>query len=86
MAYANDVLHQLDPPPSKQEYNDTLDSRLFDYLDFAPGAVITIRQFLEIVTKKVPGIEKICTHPKEDQSRRLNGLIQGLIKLGIRNE
>jgi hypothetical protein len=79
------VLHQLDPPLSKQEYNDTLDRRLFDYLGFAPGTVMTIRQYLKIVDKKVPGIEEICTHPKEDQRQRLDGLIRGLIKLGIRN-
>ena len=81
----DDVLSQTDPPLSKQEYNDALDHRLFDYLGFAPGTVMTILQYLEIVDKKVPGIEEICTHPREDQRQRLDGLIQGLIKLGIRN-
>ena len=81
----DDVLSQLDPPLSKQEYNDILDRRLFDYLGFAPRTVMTIRRYLELVNKKAPGIEEICTHPKEDQRQRLDGLIQGLIKLGIRN-
>jgi len=79
-----DVLAQLTPSPSKQAYNDVLDSRLFDDLSIEPNAVITIREYLEAVNKKVPGIEKICTHPKENQQERLNGLVSGLIKLGVR--
>lgn len=80
----DDVLHQLNPPISKQEYNDGLDRRLFAYLDLTPGVVMTIREFLEIINKKVPGIEKLCTHPKEDQKTRLEGLMRGLAKLGIK--
>lgn len=79
-----DVLAQLTPSPSKQAYNDLLDSRLFDDLRIEPNAMITTGEFLFEVNKKLPGIEKICTHPKEDQQERLNGLISGLIKLGIR--
>jgi hypothetical protein len=81
-----DVLGQLTPSPSKQAYNDVLDSRLFDDLSIAPGSMITSREYLEAVSKKVPGIEKICTHPKEDQHERLNGLVTGLSKLGLREK
>ena len=80
----SDVLAQLKPAPSKQAYNDVLDCRLFDYLSLDINNVITIRKYLEIVNEKVTGIEKICTHPKENMEERLNGLIDGLIKLGIR--
>lgn len=79
-----DVLAQLSPSPSKQAYNDVLDSRLFDDLSIEPDSVITTREYLKAVNKKVPGIEKICTHPKENQQERLNGLVSGLIKLGFR--
>ncbi len=79
-----DVLAQLTPSPSKQAYNDVLDSRLFDDLSIEPDCEITTREYLEVVNKKVPGIEKICTHPKENQQERLNGLVSGLIKLGLR--
>ena len=79
-----DVLAQLTPSPSKQAYNDVLDSRLFDDLSIEPDSEITTREYLEVVNKKVPGIEKICTHPKENQQERLNGLVSGLIKLGLR--
>jgi len=81
-----DVLAQLDPSPSKQAYNDVLDCRLLDYLEIERDSVMTVREYLEIVNKKVPGIEKICTHPKEDEQKRLYGLRQGLVKLGIRSE
>jgi len=81
-----DMLAQLTPSPSKQAYNDVLDSRLFDDLSIQPDAVISISEYLEAINKKVPGIEKICTHPKEDPQERLNGLVSGLVKLGFREE
>ena len=81
----DDVMPNLEPPSSKQKYNDDLDRQLFNYLDFTPGTIVTIRQFLETLNEKVPGIEKICTHPGEDQKARLDGLKQGLFKLGIRS-
>lgn len=80
----DDVLSQTDLPRSKQEYNDDLDRRLFAHFGIEPGTVMTVRQFLETVNEHVPGIEAICTHPREDPKRRLEGLSQGLTKLGIR--
>ena len=79
-----DVLAQLAPSPSKQAYNDVLDCRLFDDLSMEPGMILTFYEFLGAVNLKVPGIEKICTHPKENQEDRLKGLVSGLMKLGIR--
>jgi len=82
----SNVLGQIKPSPSMQAYNDVLDSRLFDYLSIEVDSVMTSREFLEMVNERVPGIEKICTHPKEDQEKRLTGLIDGLVKLGIREQ
>ena len=82
----DDVLAQLNPAPSKQAYNDVLDCRLFDNLTIKVNTVMTTHKYLEIVNAKVPGIEKICTHPKENQEERLKGLIDGLVKLGIRKK
>jgi hypothetical protein len=79
-----DVLSQLNPSPSKQAYNDVLDCRLFDYLSIKVNSVMTIRKYLEIVNERVPGIEEICTHPKESRQERLQGLVNGLAKLGVR--
>jgi hypothetical protein len=79
----DDVLSQLDPPISKQKYNDDLDKRLLDYLGLATSSVMTVRKYLEIVAKNLPGVEKICTHPGEDQEARLCGLQHGLARLGI---
>lgn len=78
-----DIVHQLDPPISKQKYNDELDNRLFDDLGLPSSGTMTIREYLEIVNKKLPGLEKICTHPKENQQERLMGLQEGLTKLGV---
>lgn len=79
-----DVLAQLNPSPAKQAYNDVLDSRLFDHLLISPGTEMTIREYLGLINEKTPGIESICTHPKEDPETRLTGLMNGLGKLGIR--
>ncbi len=80
-----DVLAQLNPSPSKQAYNDVLDSRLFDLLEITPDDILSTRAYLELINEKTPGIERICTHPKEDPEERLKGLISGLIRLGIRD-
>lgn len=82
----NDVLAQITPSPSKQAYNDVLDCRLFDHFSLAPGCVMSVRNYFEIVNSHTPGIEKICTHPKENPDSRLSGLVYGLIKSGIRNQ
>jgi hypothetical protein len=79
----DDVLRQLNPPVSKQKYNDGLDERLLKYLKLTSTRAMTIRKYLEIVAKNLPGVEKICSHPGEDQKARLAGLQNGLAKLGI---
>jgi hypothetical protein len=80
-----DVLAQIIPSPSKQAYNDVLDSRLFDHFKLVPGCIIDVRKYLETVNDYTPGIEQICTHPKENPERRLKGLCNGLFRLGIRD-
>ena len=80
-----DSLRQVSPPVSKQEYNDDLDTRVFAYLNFKPGTIMTVREYLALVGSHVPGIEKICTHPGEEQSSRLEGLSKGLAKIGKAN-
>ncbi len=80
----DDILAQIKPAPSKQAYNDILDSRIFDCLALNPNCTMTARHYLELINQKTPGIEIICTHPKELPSERLKALIAGLTKLGIR--
>jgi hypothetical protein len=79
----DDVLSQLAEPVSKQAYNDALDSKLFPYLGIAPGARLTMRQFLERVRQHLPGIEQVCTHPGEDRGSRRQGLEDGLLRFGM---
>ncbi|NMC37617.1 MAG: hypothetical protein GYA41_04770 [Bacteroidales bacterium] len=81
-----DVLGQLHPSPSKQAYNDVLDCRLLDHFGLMPGRNLTAHDYLQIVNSFTPGVEKICTHPKEDPEDRLAGLKRGLMKLGLRND
>lgn len=80
----DDILAQLRPSPSKQAYNDILDCRLFDHFKLEPGTVITFSRYLEILNNHTPGLEEICTHPKEDPEKRLKGLANGLARLGNR--
>jgi len=78
-----DVLPQCEDKPSKQKYNDNLDQKVLDYLNLKNGTQLTVREYLGVVKNKFDGIEKICTHPKEDENYRLEGLKKGLRKLGI---
>ena len=64
--------------------NDVLDSRIFDLFEIESDCIMTTRAYLGLVNEKTPGIERICTHPKEDPEARLEGLTAGLVKLGIR--
>jgi len=77
----NDVLRQVQPHLSKQHYNDSLDARLMACLGMKQGAEMTVREFLELINRHVPGIENICTHPGEAKSERLDGLAKGLSRL-----
>lgn len=81
----SDVLSQLKPSPPKQSYNDVLDSRILDLLALETGTILTFKEYLVKVNEKTPGIEYICTHPKEKMDERLSGLINGLKKLGVRS-
>lgn len=80
----DDVLGQLEAPTSKQTYNDALDARLFSYFEMQPGTRMTVGEFLERLNAHTPGIEKICTHPGEEERYRLDGLEKGLMRLGVR--
>ena len=78
-----DVLHQLDPPISKQVYNDELDRKIMTFLSLEQNTVLTIRQYLVKIKNSMDSIVDICTHPKEDKESRRTGLIKGMEKLGI---
>ena len=79
-----DVLGQLEEPISKQVYNDELDGKLFSDFKIRPGMRMTVREFLRRLDQHTPGIEKVCTHPGEEESHRLEGLKRGLARLGVR--
>ena len=80
------MLNKHDPPESADEYNDRLDRRLMDFLGLSVGGELTLREFFEMVNSRTPGIEAVCTHPTQNPRDRLNGLIRGLVNLGIREE
>jgi len=79
-----DILHQLEEPISKQTYNDELDGKLFSNFKIQPGTRMTVGEFLERLNEHTPGIEKVCTHPGEMERSRLEGLMRGLTRLGVR--
>ncbi len=81
----DDVVSQLDPPPSKQDYNDDLDRRVFAHLQMQAGAVMTVREFLRVVRARFEGLPEICVHPKRSVEERAANLDAGLKKLGVQN-
>jgi len=80
------ILEHHDPPEAMDDYNDPLDRRILRALDVAPGAVMPMREFLRMLNERMPGFERICTHPGRTQADRREGLIQGLRALGLRAE
>ena len=79
----DDVVSQLDPPPSKQDHNDDLDRRVFAHLQMQEGAVMTVREFLRVVREHFQGLPEICVHPKRSLEERAANLDAGLKKLGV---
>ncbi len=77
----DDVLSQLDPPVSKQDYNDDLDRRLLVHLEMTEGQVMSFREYLGVIRAHLDGIEQVCAHPGEDPAGRLSKLTEGLEKL-----
>ncbi|MEA3401429.1 MAG: DUF1284 domain-containing protein [Armatimonadota bacterium] len=77
----DDVLSQLDPPVSKQAYNDDLDRRLLAHLEMHEGQVMSFREYLAVIRAHIDGIEQVCAHPGEDPAQRLSDLTRGLEKL-----
>jgi hypothetical protein len=80
----DDVLSQLDPPTSKQEYNDDLDRRVLAHLGMQEGEAMTARAFLTRVAEHFEGLPEVCTHPKQAVAYRASNLRGGLEKLGIK--
>lgn len=81
--WCDDVLSQLDPPVSKQDYNDDLDRRLLEFLGIAEGEAMTFRDYLTRIRENFDGIEEICSHPGEDPTSRRNRLNRGLCEFGV---
>jgi hypothetical protein len=77
----DDVLSQLNPSPSKQAYNDVLDSILLDFLEMKENTVLTVIEYVDLVDRKMPDIVDYCTHPKENKKDRLKGMEAGIVKI-----
>lgn len=70
------------PPMKKQDYNDALDKKLFDYLNIRPGTKMAVLEFMELVLSKMPEIIAIATHPGADKTYTEQGLLKIREKLG----
>ena len=78
----DDVLSQLDPPISKQDYNDDLDRRLLAYFELQEGDRMTFGEYLEVIREHFEGLPEICTHPGGSVKERATNLDAGLNRLG----
>lgn len=78
-----DVVHGVEPPESKQEYNDRLDRAVMAHLGLREGQTLTVRVYLQHVSDHLYDLERICSHPGEDPRERQRRLLAGLRKCGI---
>ena len=78
----DDVLSQLDPPISKQEYNDDLDRRVLAHFEMQEGDRMTFGEYLQVIREHFEGLPELCTHPKGAVEDRAKNLDAGLTTLG----
>jgi hypothetical protein len=77
-----DLVRSLDPPMSKQSYNDDLDRRLLAHLRLQAGEALTMHAYGVRVRECLDDLETVCSHPGEDPAARLRHLRHGLELLG----
>ena len=77
----DDLMTQPEVPVRKQDYNDTLDLRLFRFLRLAEGTVILLPDFLKLIESRFDELLPLSLHPKEDMAGRREGLRKGLDRL-----
>ncbi len=69
-----DMLQKLEPPVSKQLYNDNLDKKLFATLEISPGYMTTAVNFLQLVLENEEDIVPMATHPGGEEEFTRNGI------------
>lgn len=77
-----DVVGGLNPPVSKQEYNDRLDRRLLEYMELDEGATMTVREFLQMACLSLEKLSELCHHPAESAEARAHSLTAGIARIG----
>ena len=78
-----DLVGTLDPPVSKQEYNDALDQRLLDRLGLREGQRLSVADYARVLWAHLEGLEGLCSHPGEERAARGRKLQAGLQKMGV---
>lgn len=78
----DDMVGSLDPPVSKQDYNDALDRRLLEFFGLREGDRMSFGEYLAVIRAHFEGLPEICAHPKESAEDRGRKLDAGLSKLG----
>jgi hypothetical protein len=78
----DDVIHTLDPPVRKQDYNDALDQRLLELLGMTEGECMTFEEYLALLRTHLEGLAELCAHPGEEPKDRAVKLERGLARLG----
>jgi len=67
-----------------RDYNDKLDSSLFDVMKLSPNTEIKVRSFLKIVNNNISSVLSQFTIPSNNPEVRKTGTIIALVKLKIR--
>lgn len=79
----DDLVSSLDPPVSKQEYNDALDRKLLQFFGLREGQHMTFGEYLQVIREHFAGLPELCAHPREAPEDRRQRLDAGLRKLGV---
>ena len=79
----DDMVSSLDPPVSKQDYNDDLDRRLLVHFGLQEGERMTFGEYLKVIRGHFEALPELCSHPREAPERRAANLEAGLSRLGV---
>ncbi len=81
-----DVFTQFTPAIPKHIYNEELNDSLFKMMEIKPGRRITAAKFLDKIMSLMPEIVFLATHPFENASDTIDGLLNAGDKLKFQQQ
>ncbi|MBD3287482.1 DUF1284 domain-containing protein [candidate division KSB1 bacterium] len=76
-----DVITAVQPPVSKQDYNDRLDQQILSILTIEPGTELLLDKYLKLTFIHFNDISEVFVHPNQDGNQKARDFLWGLQQL-----